>query len=77
MSNRERALAVIGRYNAFPATGLYSALRQMIRLNGIENVLTDDALHKLALILMWEHRQHNKHAAESRRHHAAKLEKKA
>lgn len=74
---RARALAVIARYDTFPSTGINAALRTLIVRKGIDRVLTDDALHDLALILIWNQRQHQKFAAASRRHHAAKQEQKA
>lgn len=75
MINRARALAVISRYGGFPATDVNRALSWLISDWGIENVLTDDALHALALRLIANRRQHNKFAAASRRAYAAKQER--
>ena len=75
MINRARTLAVIGR-SRFPHTEVNRELSNLIGDWGIGNVLTDDALHALAMRIIWNRRQHNKFAAISRAHYAAKQESK-
>lgn len=74
MINRARALAVIGR-SPWPHTEVNREITTLINAWGIENVLTDDALHALAMRIIWNRRQHHKFAAASRAHYAAQQEK--
>jgi hypothetical protein len=73
--NRERSLVVIGRENTFANCAFDREILHLIRRLGIGNVFTDEALHMLALRLIWNRRQHNKFAAASRAVYAAKGDK--